>query len=70
LFCFPVLQFCKRNLIAFLFLFFFPFIHMCNVWVISPSYHQPPSLSPPPPRIQAETVLPLSLILLKRDYKQ
>jgi hypothetical protein len=31
----------------------------------------PPSPPPPPcPRYQAETILPLSLILLKREYKQ
>jgi hypothetical protein len=29
-----------------------------------------PSLSPLPPHFQAEIVLPLSLILLKREYKQ
>jgi hypothetical protein len=29
-----------------------------------------PSLSPYPPHYQAETIFPLSLILLKREYKQ
>jgi hypothetical protein len=29
-----------------------------------------PSLSPQPPRYLAETILPLPLILLKREYKQ
>jgi hypothetical protein len=32
--------------------------------------HATPSLSPPPPQYPAETILPLSLILLKRAYKQ
>jgi hypothetical protein len=48
-----------------------------NVWVISPSFPPPPpfpSQLPPslphPPHYQAETILPLSLILLKREYKQ
>jgi hypothetical protein len=30
----------------------------------------PPPSPPPPPRYPAETILPLSLILLKREYKQ
>jgi hypothetical protein len=29
-----------------------------------------PSLSPPPPQYPAETILPLSLILLKREYRK
>jgi hypothetical protein len=53
------------------------FICAYNVWVIaSPTayplpYPRPaPSLSPLTPCYQAETILPLSLILLKREYKQ
>jgi hypothetical protein len=53
---------------------------MCayNAWVISPPcphplpYHplRPLPLPPQPPQYPAETILPLSLILLKREYKQ
>jgi hypothetical protein len=49
---------------------FFKFICAYNVWVISPLFphpllnHPAPSLFPPPPRYPAETILPLSLILL------
>jgi hypothetical protein len=32
--------------------------------------HSTPSLAPPPSQYPAETILPLSLILLKREYKQ
>jgi hypothetical protein len=32
--------------------------------------HSALSFSPKPPRYPAETILPLSLILLKREYKQ
>jgi hypothetical protein len=46
------------------FLIFILFICAYNVWVISPL------LPPLTPRYQAETLLPLSLILLKREYKQ
>jgi hypothetical protein len=31
--------------------------------------HSTPSLSVPPPQYPAETILPLSLILLKREYR-
>jgi hypothetical protein len=52
--------------------FLFVFIHLLTcayiVWVISPPYPHP-TLSPQPPRFQAELVLPLSLILLKRRHK-
>jgi hypothetical protein len=54
----------------------FLFICAYNVWVISPPFPQPlphpprPLPLPPPPRYPAETILPLSLILLKREYKQ
>jgi hypothetical protein len=49
--------------------FFLWFIHMC----IQCLGHFSPLPQPhafPHPRFQAETVLPLSLILLKREYKQ
>jgi hypothetical protein len=38
----------------------------------TPSFttHSVPSLSPLPPQYPAEAILPLSLILLKREYKQ
>jgi hypothetical protein len=39
------------------------------VWVISPPCPSPPPFSPTPPSFQAEPVLPLSLILLKRRHK-
>jgi hypothetical protein len=42
------------------------FICAYIVWAISPLY----PLLPTPPPFQAESVLPLSLILLKREYKQ
>jgi hypothetical protein len=63
-----------RNYI-FLFIFYFYFLFICayNVWVISPPspHHLPydppcPLPLPPPPWYLAETILPLSLILLKR----
>jgi hypothetical protein len=58
--------------------YFFSFIHMCiqclghfSSLPSAPSLSLPTlSLSPLPPHFQAETVLPLSLILLKREYKQ
>jgi hypothetical protein len=43
------------------------FIYAYNAWLISPPYSLPP---PPPPQYPAETILPLPLILLKREYKQ
>jgi hypothetical protein len=68
---------CNANFNSFLWgQFCFLFICAYNVWVISPLFPPPPSLSPasylspPPPRYQAETILPLSLVLLKREYKQ
>jgi hypothetical protein len=54
---------------------FLLFICAYNAWVTSPPcphplpYHPPCSLSIPPPYL-AETILPLPLILLKREYKQ
>jgi hypothetical protein len=35
----------------------------------TPSLPPHPSVSPLPPRHPAETILPLSLILMKREYK-
>jgi hypothetical protein len=51
-------------------LFFFICLFICVyiVWAISLHYSQPPF--PSSPRFQAESVLPFSLILLKRKYKQ
>jgi hypothetical protein len=48
------------------FLIFILFICAYNVWVIS----NPLPLTPLSSRYPAETILPLSLILLKREYKQ
>jgi hypothetical protein len=52
-------------------LLFFIHLFTCayNVWVISPPCPLPPLSPPHPPRFQAETVLPLSLILLKKRHK-
>jgi hypothetical protein len=53
------------------FIYLFVFIHLFTyayiVWVISPP--DPPQSAPHPPGFQAEPVLPLSLILLKRRHK-
>jgi hypothetical protein len=50
--------------------FFFLFICSYNDRVILPPLLTPPPPSPPPPpSYQAEMILPLSLILLKREYK-
>jgi hypothetical protein len=52
---------------------FILFICAYNVWVISPPFPSPPPLHAPPPlpsRYPAETILPLSLLFLKREYKQ
>jgi hypothetical protein len=46
----------------------FYFIHMCIQCTYE--YVPPPSLHPLTPHYPAETILPLSLILLKREYKQ
>jgi hypothetical protein len=66
----PVLL--KKFMVVFLFLF----ICAYKAWVISPPFSHPfpyplaPSLCSPPPRYLAETILPLSLLLLKKEYKQ
>jgi hypothetical protein len=54
---------------------FYSYVHTMFGSFLPPPLHPfpfpPPPPSPPqPPRFQAETVLPLSLILLKREYKQ
>jgi hypothetical protein len=50
---------------------FFSFIHMCIQCLGHFSPFPPPPPPPPDPRCyQAETILPLSLLLLKREYKQ
>jgi hypothetical protein len=55
---------------------FILFICAYNVWVISSPFPPSPSSLFPSltphltPRYPAETILPLSLILLKREYKQ
>jgi hypothetical protein len=64
--------------VDFFFLILIFFIHMCiqGLGNFSPlphplPYHPlDPFLSPQPPRYPAETILPVSLILLKREYKQ
>jgi hypothetical protein len=67
------------QLLKYLFIFKFLILFICAyiVWVISPPVPLPsplappaPSLTPLTPHYQAETILPLSLILLKREYKQ
>jgi hypothetical protein len=62
----------KKNLFSMVILshwifknFFYSYVHTMFAMFLSA-----PSLSPPTPCFQAETVLPLSLILLKREYKQ
>jgi hypothetical protein len=68
----------RQRFIFILFLIFILFICAYNVWVISPPFRPcppfPPTSLPPllplTPCYQAETILPLSLILLKRAYKQ
>jgi tellurite resistance protein TehA-like permease len=61
----------------FIYLFYF-IIHMCiqglgHFFPLSPPpplpTHSAPSLSSLPPQYPAETILPLFLILLKREYK-
>jgi hypothetical protein len=55
------------------FFFFNSYVHTMLGSFLPPSPHPlpyPPAISPPPPRYLAETILPLSLILLKKEYKQ
>jgi hypothetical protein len=69
-----------KDLLTLFFLYFFiVLLFLCTykAWVISPPcphslpYHPLcPLPLPPPPQYPAETILPLSLILLKREYKQ
>jgi hypothetical protein len=61
----------------FCFVLFISFIHMCIQYLghfsplpLPPLFPPAPYLSSTPPHYQAETILPLSLILLKREYKQ
>jgi hypothetical protein len=72
---------CFKNIIMFhfnsfsffiIYIYFLLFICAYKAWVISPPCPHPlhPSLSPLPLQYPAETILPLSLILLKREYKQ
>jgi hypothetical protein len=54
---------------------FYSYMHTMFGLFLSPFSHPlpyppAPSLSPPPHCYKAETILPLSLILLKREYKQ
>jgi hypothetical protein len=48
----------------FLFIYLYSYVH-----TVFGSF-LPPPLFPPPPCYPAETILPLALILLKREYKQ
>jgi hypothetical protein len=57
------------SLILLFFLIFILLISAYNVWVISPPFPHP-FLTPLTPWYPAETILPLSLILLKRECKQ
>jgi hypothetical protein len=62
------------NLFMYLFIFVYSYVHTLSHFSPlspTPSLSHPPSSSPLlPPWFQAETILPLSLILLKREYKQ
>jgi hypothetical protein len=65
---------CVRMCASFFFSFpFFKIIHLftyaCIVWVISLPSPSSTLLSPFPPHFQAEPILPLSLILLKKRHK-
>jgi hypothetical protein len=59
-----------------LFIFYYPYVHTMLGSFLSPAStpsltnHPKPSHFPLLPRYLAETILPLSLILLKREYKQ
>jgi hypothetical protein len=71
--CFLVRKKKKSNLHIYLLdplsLFFFSFIHMC-IQCLGHFSTFPPIPLPPTTLAEAETILPLSLILLKRKYKQ
>jgi hypothetical protein len=56
-------------LFLYTFLFIYSYVHALFGPFLSPTSH-PLSLPLTPPRFQAESVLPLSLILLKRKHKQ
>jgi hypothetical protein len=60
-----VLYLCTITIFVIIHLFTCAYI----VWVISPPCPLPHSLPPSPPHFQAEPVLPLSLILLKKRHK-
>jgi hypothetical protein len=60
------------TLFIYLFIYFlYSYVHTMigSLLPRPPPFPLTPSLTPPPPRFQAGTVLPLSLILLKREYK-
>jgi hypothetical protein len=50
------------------FFFYYSYVHTRLGSFLPPT--PTPSLFPPPPQYPAETILPLFLILLKREYKQ
>jgi hypothetical protein len=54
---------------ASLFFFIYSYVHTMFGSFLPP-LPSAPSLYPPPSRFQAETVVPFSLILLKREYKE
>jgi hypothetical protein len=62
--------------IIFFVLFYYSYVHtrLRSFLPLAPTpsltTHSAPSLSPPPPQYPAYTILPLSLILLKREYRQ
>jgi hypothetical protein len=62
-------------LFIYLFILLYSYVHTMFGSFLLPShgplpYSLAPSLAPSTPHYQAETILPLSLILLKREYKQ
>jgi hypothetical protein len=68
LFCFlPVLIYCWTSYMVLFQAFFYSFIHMC---IHCLGHFSPLSPTLPPPHFQTESVLSLSLILLKRRHKQ
>jgi hypothetical protein len=60
-----------RDMFFFFLKKFFISLFLCAyiVWAISSPYPSPPPFPLNPPHFEAESVLPLSLILLKREYK-